>query len=156
MSERALPEFNLTAHGSYGGGYAMTAHVVGENGETFAADAVKDEWIVPDGWLRVEMQLTYKSTHVLPIDGPSMEPDLKQGDRVFVDLRSRDPKNEGIYVIRDGESIIVKKIQLVRPETDPPRIICKSSAPGYDPFELVLDDVQVSIIGRVAGKLTRM
>jgi hypothetical protein len=143
----AIPEYDLRAGASYGGGYALT----GDDG----SEKKRGEWIFPENWLRGEMRLSLQSTDIIAIDGPSMLPDLSPGDRVLIDRSNQDPKQDAIFAIRDGESVIVKHVQLVR-NTDPPRVVCRSSNPKYEPFELVLDGDSVAIIGRVAGKISKM
>jgi hypothetical protein len=146
----AIPEFDLRAGASYGGGYALQGNLEDDGGI-----AVRAEWKLPDSWLKGEMRLSAAFTDIIAIDGPSMIPDLAPGDRVLVDRSNRDPKQDAIFAIRDGESIIVKHVQLIR-NSDPPRIICRSSNPKYEPFELILDDIQTEIIGRVAGRISRL
>ena len=156
LSPRGIPEFDLRAGASYGGGYAVASRTRGrKNGETYAAEMVRGEWGFPENWLSGEMRLSYATTDILLVDGPSMSPDLEPGDRVLVDRSSRDPKQDAIFAVRDGDSIIIKHIQLVR-GSEPPRIICRSSNPKYDPFELILDGLQADIIGRIAGRISKL
>jgi transcriptional regulator with XRE-family HTH domain len=151
----AIPEFDLRGWGSYGGGYALPAQVSSE-GRTYQADVVKSEWFFPSEWLRGEMRLSTAHTDIIAVDGLSMIPDLAPGDRVLIDRTSRDPKLEAIYAIRDGESVVLKHVQLIRDGSDPPKIICRSSNQTYEPFTLTLDGVEVEIVGRVAGRISRM
>jgi transcriptional regulator with XRE-family HTH domain len=151
----AIPEFDLRAGASYGGGYASVTEIRGKNGRSYASEIVRAEWTFPENWLKGEMRLSYLTTDVLPVDGPSMSPDLESGDRVLIDRSNRDPKQDAIFAIRDGHSIIIKHVQLVR-GSEPPRIICRSSNPKYDPFELILDGQQADIIGRVAGRISKL
>lgn len=155
VSPGAVPEFDLRAGASYGGGYALPEHVTEGDGRTYEKDAVKAEWFFPEVWLKGEMRLSMAQTDIVAIDGPSMLPDLAPGDRVLIDRSNRDPKQDAIFAIRDGDSIIVKHVQLIR-NTDPPRIVCRSSNPKYEPFELILDGEQADIIGRVAGRISRL
>jgi transcriptional regulator with XRE-family HTH domain len=142
-----VAEYDLRAGASYGGGYA----IIDDDGH----EQKKADWFFPDGWLRGEMRLTATFTDIIAVDGPSMLPDLAPGDRVLIDRSSRDPKQDAIFAIRDGDSVIIKHIQLLR-NTDPPRLVCRSSNPKYEPFELILDGEQVDIIGRVAGRISKM
>ncbi|BDV33946.1 XRE family transcriptional regulator [Methylocystis iwaonis] len=143
----AIPEFDLRGGASYGGGYVVR-RIDGD-------EAVKAEWFFPESWLRGEMRLSRQSTDIIAVDGPSMLPDLAPGDRVLIDRSNRDPKQDAIFAIRDGDSVIIKHVQLIR-DTEPPRIICTSSNPTYKPFELILDGEDVAIIGRVAGRISKM
>lgn len=146
----AIKEFDLRAGASYGGGYAIPGNVEDKGGV-----AIKAEWLFPDSWLRGEMRLSSSFTDILAVDGPSMLPDLSPGDRVLIDRSNRDPKQDAIFAVRDGDSVIIKHVQLIR-NADPPRIVCRSSNPKYEPFELILDGEHVTIIGRVAGKISKM
>ena len=152
----STPEFDLRAGASYGGGYALPTSVADDGGRTYSADVVKAEWKFPPSWLRDEMRLAIDSTDVVKIDGPSMVPDLNDGDRVLIDRKHRDPRQGGIFAVREGDGIIVKHVELVRSENGEPRIRCISSNKTYQPFELVLDGDSVDIIGRVAARICRM
>lgn len=145
--EIGISEYDLRAGMSYGGGYAM----VHDDGH----ELKKAEWFFPENWLRGEMRLSATFTDIISVDGPSMLPDLAPGDRVLIDRSNRDPKQDAIFAIRDGDSVIIKHVQLLR-NTDPPRVVCRSSNPKYEPFELVLDGDHVDIIGRVAGRISKM
>lgn len=148
---QGIPEYDLRGGASYGGGYALPGEVL--SGE--AQERVKDQWFFPPSWLKGEMRLSQQFTDIIAVDGPSMLPDLAPGDRVLIDRSNRDPKQDAIFAIRDGDSVIVKHVQLLR-NTDPPRIICRSSNAKYEPFELILDGEHVAIIGRVAGRISRL
>lgn len=154
LSPGAIPEFDLRAGASYGGGYALQG-ATSDGEHTYAADVVKDEWVIPPSFLQGELRLSVKHTDVVAIDGPSMIPDLEPGDRVLIDRSHRDPRQGGIFAVREDGGVIVKHVEVVR-GSDPVRIVCKSSNPTYSPFELVLDGEHVAIIGRVAGRITRM
>lgn len=155
VSPGAVPEFDLRGRASYGGGHAQGGTFVSKNGNKFSSELIRGEWTFPEYWLRGEMRLRASLTDVIAIDGPSMSPDLEPGDRVLIDRSDRDPRQDAIFAIRDGESVIVKHVQLIR-GSQPPRITCRSSNPAYGPFELVLDEIQASIVGRVAGRITKM
>lgn len=155
LTPGAVPEHDLRAGASYGGGYVQGSQVTGKNGQSFAAESVKAEWIIPLSFLQGELRLAVGTTDILPIDGPSMLPDLAPGDRVMIDRSHRDPRQGGIFAVREGDGIIIKHVEIIR-GSEPLKIKCSSSNPSYHPFELILDGDQVSIIGRVAGRITRM
>jgi transcriptional regulator with XRE-family HTH domain len=149
-----IPEFDLRAGASYGGGYALQGQV-NEGDNTYDADVVKAEWGIPASFLQGELRLHPMRTDVLAVDGPSMVPDLMPGDRVLIDRSHTDPRQGGIFAVREDGGVIIKHVEVVR-GSDPPRIVCKSSNPTYAPFELILDGDNVAIIGRVAGRISRM
>lgn len=155
-SRDAIPEFDLRAGASYGGGYLVDIlQVPHRGGETYSMERPKDEWVLPRSFLEGELRLSRATTHIIAIDGPSMLPDLAPGDRVLIDLSYRDPRQGGIFAVREGESVIVKHVDYIR-GSDPPRIKCSSSNPQYHPFELILDGADNAIIGRVACRIARM
>lgn len=83
-----------------------------------------------------------------------MEPTLISGDRVIVDAAHRRPSPDGVYAILDPiGSVVVKRLQLVR-GSDPLRIRIISDNPRHASEEEPLD--QISVIGRVAGRISRM
>ncbi|PPD10264.1 MAG: hypothetical protein CTY36_00285 [Methylocystis sp.] len=148
---QGVPEYDLRGGASYGGGYALP----GELSSGQAQERIKDQWFFPISWLKGELRLSQQFTDIIAVDGPSMLPDLAPGDRVLIDRSNRDPKQDAIFAIRDGDSVIIKHVQLIR-NTDPPRIICRSSNAKYEPFELIIDGENVAIIGRVAGRISRL
>lgn len=156
ISPGAIPEFDLRAGASYGGGYALPSQVSDDQGRTYGGEVVKAEWMFPKAYLEGELRLSIASTDIVAIDGPSMIPDLYPGDRVLIDRTHRDPRQGGIFAVREGDGIIVKHVEYMRGSGDMPRIICKSSNPKYDPFELILDNESVAIVGRVAARIARM
>lgn len=133
----AIPEFDLRAGAPYGGG-------------------ISAEWTFPTSWLRGELRLSPATTDVMAIDGPTMAPDLNDGDRVLIDRSHRDPSQGGIFAIRRGDSAIVKHVELVLGAPGPQRIRCISSNATYQPFELTLDGESAEIIGRVAARISRL
>lgn len=78
--------------------------------------------------------------------GDSMEPVVKDGDAVFIDIKDNDFVREGIYaVLVDGE-LFIKRIQRLPGKC----LRFKSENPSYDPFDVAADsNIEVRIIGRV-------
>jgi transcriptional regulator with XRE-family HTH domain len=149
----ATPEFDLRGRTSRGRGHSPSAadRQGGHDG-----GAAQEEWRFPKKWLEEEMRLTAATIKVVVIVGSAMAPDLLDGDRVLIDRTHRDPRQGGIFAIREGDGFLIKHVELLRDAEDKPRIRCTSSNPAYRPFELVLDGTEVEIIGRVAGRITRM
>lgn len=112
----------------------------------------------PEDYARKELGLHPGRADILPIQGDSMDDGSKyalvDGDRVIIDLASRDIRQGAIFAVWDGEGVIIKQIELMR-NSKPPRLLCSSLNPRYKPFELEITD-SVHIIGRVAAKLARM
>lgn len=78
--------------------------------------------------------------------GDSMEPLVKDGDAVFIDIKDAEFIREGVYaVIVDGE-LFIKRIQRLPGKC----LRFKSENPSYDPFDIAADsNIEVRIIGRV-------
>jgi Peptidase S24-like len=112
----------------------------------------------PEDYARKELGLHPGRADILPIQGDSMDDGSKyalvDGDRVIIDLSSRDIRQGAIFAVWDGDGVIIKQIELIR-NSKPPKLLCSSLNPRYKPFELEITD-SVHIIGRVAAKLARM
>jgi phage repressor protein C with HTH and peptisase S24 domain len=94
-------------------------------------------------WLR-EMGLEGADLSAIRVEGDSMEPVLRSGDDIFVDRNKR--AGEGVHVVRLGEGLHVKQVQV----SAPGRIKLVSANPAYPPIDLERDEVE--IIGRVVWK----
>lgn len=99
-------------------------------------------------WLR-EQGLDPRMLSAIRVEGDSMEGTLRDGDEILVD-RSPRPLRDGIHVVRTGEALLVKRVDLGRPGT----ITLVSDNPAYRPIELPPEEVQV--IGRVVWKSGRL
>jgi len=150
----SLPEFDIRAGTSYGGGTDTLEWA--ENG--VSGHQAIAAWGFPKPFVENELGLSFGFADVIPIAGDSMDDGtrdaLVSGDRVIIDRKSQDVRQGGIFAVWDGEGVIIKQVELVR-GAEMPTIICKSRNPRYDPISLHLDD-NVHVIGRVAGKISRV
>ncbi len=82
---------------------------------------------------------------VIAVHGDSMYPTLADGDTILVDLTQRRPSGDGIYIIRFGEFVLVKRLHLdpVRREVT---ISCDNA--NYPPLAPV-DPADIDVAGRV-------
>lgn len=71
-----------------------------------------------------------------------MEPTLKNGDSVIVDVSQKTPETEGVYAVVMNGKILIKRIQFMRKGY---RLI--SDNKRYDPIDLEEFD-DISIVGR--------
>ena len=85
----------------------------------------------------------------IAVAGDSMEPTLRDGDEILVD-RSPRTWRDGVHVVRAGESLLVKRLDMGRPG----RIALISDNPAYPPIELAPGEVEV--VGRVVWKSGRL
>ncbi len=99
-------------------------------------------------WLRAQ-GFDPGSLSAIAVAGDSMEPLLRDGDEILVDIAPR-PLRDGIHVVRVGDALMVKRVQTGVPDV----IVLESENPSYRPIELPRGEVQV--IGRVVWKGGRL
>lgn len=95
-------------------------------------------------WMQ-EHGLASSQLSAITVAGDSMFPLLRDGDEILVD-RSQRSLREGIYVVRIGDALHVKRLQAAGPG----RISLLSENEAYPAVDLMLDDVDV--VGRVVWK----
>lgn len=99
-------------------------------------------------WLR-EQGLDPAMLSAIRVEGDSMETTLRDGDEILVDRTPR-PLRDGIHVVRTGDALLVKRLDLAVPG----KFALVSDNPAYRTIELAPDDVEV--IGRVVWKSGRL
>lgn len=99
-------------------------------------------------WLR-EQGLDPRMLSAIRVEGDSMEGTLRDGDEILVD-RSPRPLRDGIHVVRTGDALLVKRVDLGRPGA----ITLVSDNPAYRPIALAPDELE--IVGRVVWKSGRL
>jgi phage repressor protein C with HTH and peptisase S24 domain len=98
-------------------------------------------------WLRRAARGSIGDLVVLTVDGDSMEPTLRQGDTVLVDMGQQRPgQTEGIYVIRSDGALQVKRVA-VNPTNG--RISVISDNREFYPTFADLPPDAIHVIGRV-------
>ena len=96
-------------------------------------------------WLRRITNAPLEMLAVISVDGDSMQPTLSPEDTVLIDMTQTYPKKDGIYVLRYGDDVLVKRIQI-----DPVRqhATILSDNLAYPPIERVNPE-DIKVIGRV-------
>lgn len=154
-SPTVVPEIDIRAGASYVSGFIQEENGADGSGHRLPRDVVRANWGVPAPFLRSELHIRPGNAHILPVRGDSMVDALFDGDRAIVNLDDRDIGQGGIFaLLDDNAALIIKQVEVVRGSKGA-RIRCTSRNPAYSPFELELAD-PVRIIGRVAGKITRL
>lgn len=102
-------------------------------------------WPLPRPYLD-EMHLSGGELAVIPVKGDSMEPTLRSGDRVLIDLGDKNVSQGGLFVIFDGVGRVVKRVERV-PGLKPPKLALISDNPLHGRYEV--DAEHVDIIGRI-------
>ena len=93
---------------------------------------------------------------ILGVDGDPEAPGIRAGDRVVVDISHRLPAAGGTFLLRDGEGLVVRRVEAVHEDAvdgdEPPRLRLISTNPDYAPR--LEEDVQV--IGKVVWVVRRV
>lgn len=124
------------AQGSVGGGSGVNA------------EQIVDFLLFKRLWLRTELRAAPADLFLITVQGESMEPTLSKGDTVLVDRRYPQDVRDGIYALRMGGTVLIKRLQCM------PGGVFKVSSdnPAYQPFEVKASELQgedFAIIGRV-------
>lgn len=97
-------------------------------------------------WIEQYLKACPKELSVIDVKGDSMDGVLNERDVILVN-HYLDTPDDGLYVLRIGDSLIVKQTQRLPYG----RLLVSSANPAYEPFEVNLleTDSDVKIIGRV-------
>jgi hypothetical protein len=136
-----------------GGGEAGTSSVPGGDGGSITTDDVRAQWHLPEYYLRSSLRVDVKQARIIEVLGDSMEPTLKSGDRVMLDLRDKRPTPPGLFALWDGIGVVVKRLDHI-PNTDPPMLNIKSENKEHDDYERTIEEI--TIIGRVIWYARRL
>jgi phage repressor protein C with HTH and peptisase S24 domain len=135
----SVPEYDVRA--SAGGGFMVDR------------EKQKDVWPFSRRYIQDELRLTASSLVVLETIGDSMEPTLRSGDRVLVNMADKRASQPGIFVLWDGDGTVVKRIELV-PNSKPIKLRRISDNPLHGSYEVLASDTV--IVGRVVWFARRM
>jgi len=96
-------------------------------------------------WIRSSSNATADDLAVITVSGDSMKPTLYDDDRILVDMTQKTIRNDGIYVLRNDDMILVKRISL-----NPVTKLCtiKSDNSFYESWE-GCQPSDLDILGRV-------
>lgn len=127
----------------------MDVQVAAGEGVEVVGEDVSDLIYFDEKWLLQTYRLRPKNLRILPVIGNSMEPTLRSGEMVLVDLVT-DPGNypiDGIFVIRLEGGVMVKQLQGLPGG----KIRVSSVNTSYEPFivDLKEESLDFAIIGRV-------
>lgn len=116
------------------------------------AEAVHKMWLFAPEIL-AQIQLTHEDNlRLIKVRGDSMSPLIEDRDVILIDTGDTDPQKTGVFVLDDGQGLVVKRLSLLT-QTDEgdalaqPRLRIVSDNKAYVPYRRALGDVR--IIGRV-------
>lgn len=124
---------------------AMPRHVLrAANGRL----AIQNQQIVDylsfrSDWLQRELNVDLRSIALVEVLGDSMSPTADEGDLVLVDLRESRFRHDGVYVLRTGSDLAVKRLQR-QPDGS---LLIRSDNAAYPPISMKSDEV--ALLGRV-------
>ena len=113
-------------------------------------------WHCPENMIRYEAGAEPENLRILRVRGNSMEPELRDGDRIMIDVSRRLPATGETFVFWDGIGLVVKHVEVVRGDAvddEPPRIRLISANPDYAPYLCLVEDAH--ILGKVLWVVRR-
>lgn len=103
-------------------------------------------WQFSRSYLVDELRLAPSNLAIVEVEGDSMEPTLRSGDRVLIDHSDRNPAKPGVYAIWDSNATVVKRLERV-PASDPPKVVLISDNKNHNQYTVLAE--LVNVIGRV-------
>ena len=126
----------------------------GASAQEFVSETALWHW--PENMIRHEAGAEPGSLRILRVRGNSMEPELREGDRIVVDVSRRLPATGETFVLWDGIGLVVKRVEVVRGDAaddEPPRLRLISANPDYAPYSCLAQDAH--ILGKVLWVVRR-
>ena len=107
----------------------------------------KARWFLPEGMIRHEGGAVPDAIRVLRVRGESMEPELSEGDRLLVDTSKRVPATGEMFVLWDGNGLVVKRVERIADTGGEPGLLLKSTHADYADYTASAGDIH--IVGKV-------
>jgi hypothetical protein len=143
----------ISVTGGMGGGGLAAETTVEVGGISYQADAIRGEVVLPDFMLAsLSHSARRNGVHWFDVAGDSMEPTLRGGDWIGVNIEDKRIGQGGIFALRDHSgTIIVKRLEY---GDQPGRIDIISDNPRqHSKSELIGD---ITVIGRVIARITKV
>lgn len=125
--------------------------------EVFAGEremeAVTGRYSFPAAGFRELYGAAPDRVRIVEVIGDSMEPTLRPGQKLMLDIADRFPTPPGIFVVFDGFGMVIKRISIV-PHSDPLRVKISSDNKEYDPYERLVEEAHIQ--GRIIGTWRRL
>lgn len=121
-------------------------------GTIVQSEQIVDHLAFKGSWLKNQLGLSPANVAVISVFGDSMEPYLADGDLILIDTSIDRVKNDSVYVLQYGESLLVKRLQIMRDGS----VIVKSDNERYEPETFRGDSInQLRVVGRLVRRLVR-
>ena len=113
---------------------------------------------VPEVAVEVSAGAEPGNLRILRVRGNSMGPELRDGDRIVVDVSRRLPATGETFVLWDGIGLVVKRLEVARGDAagdhEPARLRLISANPDYAPYSCLVQDAH--ILGKVLWVVSRV
>ncbi len=145
-NEKRKKILEIDVYGGMGGGGVAAFHNhTDSDGNTIVADDIRATWELPQDYIS-ELRIAPGKARIIEVQGDSMEPTLRTGDRVMINTADKRPSPPGIFAVWDGFGVVVKRIEPI-PNSDPPTLRIISDNSYHGAYERTIEEV--NIIGRV-------
>jgi transcriptional regulator with XRE-family HTH domain len=136
------------------GGVTHVTDLMNADGNSYAAEGVKDWWRIPADVVRGRFRVPAHRVRCFEAIGDSMEPKIHDGDIVFVDVGHTVPSPPGIYALADAlGGVILKRLEISSAlGQDPVHVRLISENIKHSTEERTLDEIRIT--GRYLGRLT--
>ena len=108
----------------------------------------KARWRLPEAMIRHEGDADPGALRIIKVRGVSMEPELREGDRLVIDTARRDPAAGELFALWDGTGLVVKRVE-PHPEDKALRLHCTN--PAWPRYSRPDDDVHI-VSARCCGR----
>lgn len=101
-------------------------------------------WPLPHDYVRHVLSLRSANLAMIEVIGDSMEPTLRSGDKIMIDLNDKNIAQLGVFALFDGDATVVKRVEKVM-GTD--KIRLSSDNRHHREYEVPVETVNIA--GRV-------
>lgn len=124
------------------------------HGAVVGHEHADDALMFKEDWIRFELGARPQDLCLIRVSGDSMEPTLRAGDVILIDVRSCRPDREGIYIMRLDGMLLVKRLQALPGG----KLKVSSDNAAFDSWTVSNADVggDLVIIGRVVWSGRRL
>jgi transcriptional regulator with XRE-family HTH domain len=106
-------------------------------------------WNVPREVLKTGSRTEGDHLKMLAVLTDEMDPTFRMNDRILVDTSDIKPSPAGIFVVWDGMSLVVRRIELV-PGSEPAKVRISTDNPRYQPVERLMAETLIQ--GRAVAR----
>ena len=116
------------------------------HGSLISEETVVGQWPFPREYVRHTLSIRSGRLSLIEVIGDSMEPTLRSGDQILVDLDDFNVSQPGVFALHDGDATVVKRVERI-PGTDPAELVLISDNSMHGRYQVRAD--QVNVAGRV-------